>query len=68
MSSFLKDGELDKTNFIEQLSAMSPQELNELIRREGKPPKPYEPLYFYRNPYKFDKNGGIINGNQAEQE
>jgi hypothetical protein len=61
MPSKLKDGKLDKENFIEQLSSATPEDLNRMILERGKPPKLYSPIYFYRGKYQFDENGGIIN-------
>lgn len=64
MPNILDEGKLDKENFIEQLSSMTPEDLNRLILERGKPPKPYSPIYFYREKYQFDEYGGIIDGRQ----
>lgn len=60
MPNELAKGKLDKENFIDFLAKATPEDLNRIILEKGKPPKPYEPIYFFRNKYKFDENGGII--------
>ena len=41
---------ISKENFIDFLSSASPQELNDLIISQGKPPKSYTPIFFYKKP------------------
>ena len=38
---------IDRTNFIEYLASMSPNEINKLISEKGKKPRPIQPIYFY---------------------
>ena len=52
---------LSKEDFITVLSSATPEDLNRIILEKGKKPKPIWPIYFFRNKYKIDKNGGLIN-------
>ena len=50
---------IEKQDFIDFLASATPEDLNRMILQEGKPPKPYSPIYFFRQKYEFDENGGI---------
>lgn len=39
---------IDKENFIEYLSSMTPGEINDLIATRGKPPKLINPIHFFK--------------------
>ena len=41
---------IDKENFIEFLANATPEELNQRILEHGKPRKPYNPIYVFRDP------------------
>lgn len=41
---------VSKENFIEFLASMTPEEINEMIKEKGKPPKLISPMFFYPNP------------------
>lgn len=40
---------VDKEDFLSFLASATPEDLNRLILEQGKPPKPWEPIYFYRD-------------------
>lgn len=42
--------EMNRDRFIEFISSQTPEQLNELIREQGKPPKLVDPMYFYQLP------------------
>lgn len=50
------ENNINKENFIEFLSQMSPQEINELISNRGKPIKLIEPIYTFRNDNSKEQN------------
>lgn len=39
---------LDKEDFIDELSKMTKEEMNEIIKKNGKPPKPFALFQFKR--------------------
>lgn len=43
-------GEMTRDEFIDFISSQTPEQLNELIRTQGKPPKLIDPMYFYQLP------------------
>lgn len=54
---------IDKDNFINFLASATPEQLNQLIREKGKPPKTWSPIYFFRYPEQQEENyGGNNNG------
>jgi len=44
----IEPGKVDKDNFIQFLTHATPEEMNELIDKKGKPRKPYYPFYEFR--------------------
>ena len=45
----MSDNKISKEDFIEYLTHATPEELNELIDKKGKPRKPYYPFYVFRS-------------------
>lgn len=45
----MEENKVSKEDFIEYLSHTTPEELNELIDKKGKPRKPYYPFYVFRS-------------------
>lgn len=45
-----KKESIDKQNFIDFVSSMTPEEINKLIEEKGKPPKKICPMFFFPNP------------------
>ena len=43
-------GSIEKKDFIEYLSYMTPEQINKLIEEKGKPPKKICPMFFFPNP------------------
>lgn len=43
-----------KEDFIDFLCRATPQEINEMILKRGKPRRPYCPFYFFRNKEKSE--------------
>lgn len=56
MSDNWAKGKIDKDNFIEFLAKATPEDLNQLILQQGKPPKLWTPIYVFK--YPKEENGG----------
>lgn len=48
-------GKISRDNFIDFLATSSPEEINEFIKREGKPRKPIIPIVFFNDLKSADK-------------
>lgn len=51
-----KKPSISKENFIDFLSSATPEQINDLIVKKGKPPKIYTPLFIYKRPEDREPN------------
>lgn len=41
---------MPKDDFLSCLASATPEDINRMIAEHGKPPKPWTPIYFFRDP------------------